>query len=232
MSSVSVQATPTLEDVLQLAIDSHMIDVNTSMPGVVENYYYQTQTADVRPALMRKYRDRGLVEMPLINAVPVVFPSGGGGQTSFTFPLVKGDPVMLVFAQRSLEVWKSKGGVVNPGDPRRFNLSDAVAYPGGRSPGAPLTTANSANLRIAHGQALLEMDTGGRITFGTNGGNELLDLFDQTLTKLQATLDKLKVDTTNTMLGPMGLNGVATYTQLSTDVAGIKTKLDALKGVQ
>ena len=63
---------------------------------------------------------------------PVLFPQGGG--YSITFPLESGDPVKLSVAARSLDEWLTDGGTdVEPADPRRFDLEDAIVEPGIRS---------------------------------------------------------------------------------------------------
>lgn len=47
-----------------------------------------------------------------------------------TFPVKKGDTVMIVMADRSLDRWLSQGGEVTPDDRRQHDLSDAIAVPG------------------------------------------------------------------------------------------------------
>jgi hypothetical protein len=65
--------------------------------------------------------------LPVITDVPVVFP--GAGDYSVTFPIAKGDTVLLIFAEGSLDQWLTKGGEVDPQDDRRFSLTDAIAIP-------------------------------------------------------------------------------------------------------
>ena len=65
----------------------------------------------------------------MIYNVPVLFPRSR--KAAVTFPLEKGDTVLLVFAERSLDEWIEKGGnKVSPEDPRRHDMSDAIAIPG------------------------------------------------------------------------------------------------------
>ena len=135
-------ANPTEHEVLLEAIRSQVARVHTSLPGVVVSYDEATQTASVRPAFKFAYKDPndGSVKRytpPAIPNVPVAFP--GAGDFSITWPLAAGDQVLLVFSERSLDEWRTVAGSGHePGDLRRFDLSDAVAYPGLRSPAAPI----------------------------------------------------------------------------------------------
>jgi len=74
--------------------------------------------------------------VPVINTVPVIFASGGGFRT--TYPLQRGDKVWLEICEYSLELWKQRGGDVDPADDRRMDISDAVAVTGLRDFAHPL----------------------------------------------------------------------------------------------
>ena len=119
----------TLPELLNQAIDSRLADVNVCLPGIIESYNRENQTAKVQPALKRKYIDGRVVDLPIINNVPIVFPRSASHHIHFD--LKKGDYVSLIFSQRSLDSWKESGGVDSPNDPRRYNLSDAYGIPGG-----------------------------------------------------------------------------------------------------
>ena len=66
--------------------------------------------------------------IPVLNAVPVIWPRSGGA--SLTFPVKSGDGCLILFTQRSIDEYKSSGEVSTPLDPRAFDLSDAVAIMG------------------------------------------------------------------------------------------------------
>lgn len=211
-----MSATPSFEKVLAMAIDAKLFDVHTAIPGVVESYDPGTETVSVRPALKRKYEDGTLVEIPLILNVPVMFPRGE--KSSITFPIKKGNSGLLIFSERSLDVWKSKGGVVDPNDPRKFNITDALFYPGAYSKNKPSGRATADKFRITHGTSEIEMGEAAKFKIGKVGGDELLDLMSQLIQEL---LDAKTI----TAIGPQPL-WTATITKLTT----IKGKLDALKG--
>ena len=213
---MSEGTTPTLEEVLRLAIAEQLGEMHTAIPAVVESYDPAKQTITARPSLKRKYPDGSVVERPLIPNVPVAFPRGGGA--SMTFPLKKGDSVLLVFSMRSLDVWKSKGGVVDPQDARKFHITDAVAIPGGYPESKPEPRASSSNLRIQIGDSEIEMQPGAKFKIGKIGGDELFDLMSQFL---QLMLDAK----TLTAIGPQPF-----WAQSITSLTQLKAKVDALKG--
>jgi hypothetical protein len=113
-------------------IDSRIREVMTAIPGRVTAYNSELQAADVQPLVQRAYLDesgiRQVEDLPVIPRVPVQFQ--GSGSVRMTFPIAKGDTVLLVFAQSSLDKWESSGLKVDPLDDRHHDLSDAIAIPG------------------------------------------------------------------------------------------------------
>lgn len=82
-------------------------------------------TVNVQPLLQRKIN--GVVEnMPVISDVPVGF-YGAGGMV-MTMQPAKGDTCALWISDRSLEQWKLKGGITDPGMGRHHHFTDAIAY--------------------------------------------------------------------------------------------------------
>ncbi len=126
------RTTPTLADTLRAALDARLTDVRVSLPGIVQSYDAARQRADVQPAIRDGYFDeageRAADDLPVVTEVPVVFP--GAGAASITWPLSPGDEVLLVFSSSSLDRWLARGGVVDPEDDRRHDLTDAIAIPG------------------------------------------------------------------------------------------------------
>ncbi len=102
--------------------------MNTCLPGEVREYDFKERRASIKPLIKRKYLDGQISTLPIIVDVPVVFP--GTDKVGFQFPIKKGDKVLIVFSQRSLDQYLSNGGDVDPLDTRKFDLSDAVAIPG------------------------------------------------------------------------------------------------------
>lgn len=117
-----------LAEPLLAAIDAVMSELHVCLPGRIEKYEHTKQRAQVKPLLRRNYRNGEIQEMPVIAGVPVVFPRSGGA--SFTMPVKRGDGVLLLFADRSLDSWLLSGGSVTPDDRRKHDISDCIAIPG------------------------------------------------------------------------------------------------------
>jgi len=121
--------TPTMVDIIKEAIRQNQLELNTMLPAVIVDYDALTQTCTVQPSLKRTSIDPPSVDSrPRIEDVPVVFPRGSKG--GVYFPLEKGDGVMLIFCQRSLDDWRDNGGEVQNRDTRLHDINDAVALPG------------------------------------------------------------------------------------------------------
>lgn len=145
-----MSTTPTISEALDGFVSSFLRDVNVAMPGRVESYDRATQSATIQPLIQRGFIDeegvRAVRDVPPINRVPVAFP--GGGAYSITWDLAKGDTVLLVFSQRSLDKWKSSGDKVDPLDDRTHDVSDAVAIPGLRSLNNPTAQVASGAMVV------------------------------------------------------------------------------------
>ncbi len=123
----------TTEELLNLILDHRLRELHTALPGRVESYDASKQTCDVLP-MLKKQTPNGqggytTEDLPVLPNVPVAFPRGGGG-FFMSFPLSKGDFVMLVFHERAIGAWRKKGEATAPGDLRMHSLAGAVAYPG------------------------------------------------------------------------------------------------------
>lgn len=219
---------PDFSDVVRTIVDAVLLDLNVCIPGKIVSYDSAKQYADVQIQLYQKVNET-LVSYPVIPNVPVVHPRANGGKTFIHLPLQPGDDVLLVFSQRSLDAWKTSGGLTDPNDPRKHHITDAFAIPGGSSMADAFTVTDPTAIEITNKDSSIIVLPSGKFKI-QNTVNELLDLLVQTLTKQQAFLDTIKSDTTNTIFGPQKLNAFLIYTQLALDVAAIKAKMETLKG--
>lgn len=119
---------PSLIEVMQAMIDSKAIAMNTAIPGEVVKYDSATGKAEVRPLVRLKYADGAILTPPVISNVPIILPRTRNA--SLTLPVAAGDPVLIVFAQWSIDRWLSEGAEVDAGDARTHAMSDAFAIPG------------------------------------------------------------------------------------------------------
>ena len=214
----------TLSDAVQAAIRYQLSNLNTALPAKIIEYDYQTRKASVQPVLNRVYTDGIIEEMPIITNVPLLFP--GSSNITFSFPVNSGDYCLLIFSQRSLDQWLPTGGIVTPLDPRKFDLSDAIAIPGLRpfnetwqatSNNEFLIEFKGSQIKVlSNGDIILK--TGDKVAIG-NPTTELLDVVSQ-LMGLLTGANVMGLD----FNGPLDPTFIASITSL-------KAQLDAIKGI-
>jgi phage baseplate assembly protein gpV len=110
-------------EAIKLSIDNALLNLHTSMPGIIDSFDPVTQIATVQPAIKRILRDGQEINLPKLINVPVMFPRAGG--YSFTLPVKQGDECKITFCERALDSWVQSGGIQAPIDRRKHNLSDA-----------------------------------------------------------------------------------------------------------
>jgi hypothetical protein len=108
-------------------------ELNTCIPGYIESYDPATKTATaIVPFVDYFENDDGTADERKWSPVPgyVLFARGGGW--SITFPLKKGDPVLVVFSQRSIDEWAASDGKteVSPQEIDNHSSSDAFIIAG------------------------------------------------------------------------------------------------------
>lgn len=122
------ERTPTLAEVIRNAIEGRLVDLHTALPAQVISFDKDKQSVDVQPQIQRKFKNGDIIDLPVIADVPLMFPRAG---TAFiSFPIREGDQVLLIFCERSIDRWVQDGGIVDPDDTRKHDLSDAIAIPG------------------------------------------------------------------------------------------------------
>jgi hypothetical protein len=198
-------------EALRRAVEYQLLGLHTAAPGRVESYDPATQRAKVKPLVPRVYADGQVQEQAILTSVPVIFPRTAAG--SLTFQVARGDTVLLVFCERSIEEFLVTGGG-SPSKSRHHDLSDAVAIPGlfpflETSPGAA-----GADMRLEARTAELNFN-GGKVALGA-AGVEVLALLSQ-------TLQALGTATVTVDGSPTPLNNAA-------DFIALKAQLDSIKG--
>lgn len=118
-----------LKQVIRKNIADVLTGVYTNLPAEVIDYDASTQTCTVQPLINTKDSDGTVIVDSVVGGVPVVFPSAGGGIISF--PIQRGDTVLLCFSMRSIDEWtEGDGSPSTPSESRLHELSDAIAIPG------------------------------------------------------------------------------------------------------
>jgi len=205
---------PDLSEVIKEAIEARLLSMNTAIPAKVTKVDVVAGKVDVQPVLKKKYADGTVVDIPIITNVPLA--TYRAGDAFVSLPVKPGHFVLLIFSQRSMDKWLAQGGTVDPQDPRRFSLNDAVAYPGVYPFSSPATGADSNDIIVKNGSGEFRVKPDGKFKI-TNGEDEVIDLCIQLIQAIQDAR-------TNTIFGPQPLiNVLGKFDE-------IKSKLQGLKG--
>lgn len=211
-------------DIFRNSVWSVLNTIHTALPGIVKEYDPTTNKATIQPALNKAY-ETGPMEMPLMENVPIMFQAGAN--FAINFPIKEGDYVLLVFCERSIDLWKSVGGQVTPDDPRKFHLSDAVAIPG-LMPFAGFTSTNNnedfiisfagSEIRIkANGD--IQIKTASKIAIGSQAV-ELLQQISDTLAGIAAITVTVPPGTEPP--APFPIDNASTFTTIQSQIDSIK----------
>lgn len=213
-------------EAIKSCVDSSLRGIHTAMPGIVVAYDPSTNKATIQPALNKNYTS-GPKVMPILENVPIMF--AGGSAFNVTFPVKKGDYVLLIFMERSIDLWKSVGGQVTPNDSRMFHLSDAIAIPGLQPFTGNFSSNNGSDLVISYGGSEIRIKENGDILIKTSskvsiggGGTEVLDVIHQILGIL-----KNPEGVTVTVSGTSGVGG---YVLDELTLIALETAINNLKG--
>lgn len=205
-------------DIFRDSVYSVLNSVHTALPGIVKSYDPTTNKATVQPALNKKYVT-GPMPMPILENVPVMF--SGGTNFNITFPISEGDYVLLIFIERSIDLWLSVGGQVTPDDPRKFDLSDAIAIPGLQPFTGDFSQRNNNEFVISFAGSEIVIQANGDIQIKT--GNKVA-IGNQTTELLQQIIDLCNSIAVNVISGP------GPYPDLAADATQISVALELIKG--
>ncbi len=201
----------------------HQNNIHVSLPAVIVDYDFTKQKATVQPLLNKAWADGTNTPMPKLENVPVIFPRSGGA--SLTFPVNAGDTCLLIFIERSTDLWLTVGGQVTPDDQRKFDLSDGVAIMGlfpfvensqADNNDDVLLSYSGSDIRIQK-NGDIQIKTSSKVAIG-DSTDELLDILYQLLGFLQGA----------NVMGP-AFNGPLNAAFIS-NVLLLQNKLNNIKG--
>ncbi len=175
-------------DIFRDGVYAILNSVHTCLPGIVKSYNFSTNKAVIQPALNKAYFS-GEMPMPVLESVPIMFPK------NIVFPIETGDYVLLLFAERSIDLWLNEGGIVTPDDPRKFNLSDAIAIPGLQTFADDYSENNGNEFKISYAGSEIkilangdiQIKTSNKVAIGTSA-NELLKIVSDLLQFLSTSV--------------------------------------------
>ena len=162
-----------MPEAIRTAFLSMMADLlHTCMPGIIEEYDATERKAKVTPQLKRKYLDDSELIYKPIDNVPVMFFGAGSAGLRLPEDDIKGQTCLLIFCERSLDYWKSKGELTVPGDNRKFSTSDGIAIVGLNSFNNKDDGGNDLQL-FAHGSTITIKDDQSVVVANDSGSYEL-----------------------------------------------------------
>jgi len=140
-------------DALKTTISRQLLTCRTVTVGVADSEPKKNGhvwCVDVLPAI-QQIRDvdgtRQYVDIPKLTNVPIVLPCSNALGLSITMPIKKGDELILLVSDRSLDNWQLNGGIQRPADEteiRHHDLSDCLCIPSALTIAALDTYNNSA----------------------------------------------------------------------------------------
>lgn len=158
--------------IVESMIETRIGELHTCLPGKVVKVDVTKAQCDVQPLLKRTYANGEVVSMPVITNVPIAFYRAG--KAFITLPVHVGDYVELKFSERSLDVWLEKGGEVDPADFRKFDLSDAIAYPGLYPNSDPPAGATANDIIIKNDATVITIKPSGEVEIKADNAIKLL----------------------------------------------------------
>lgn len=115
-------------DIIKKSIESYLENIHTCLPGKITEFDPITNRVSVQPVIKKKIGEN-TISYPIITDVPLQYPKSK--DSAITFPIAKGDGCIILFSETSMEnYYNSLNTEVEPGDSRKFSLTDAICIPG------------------------------------------------------------------------------------------------------
>jgi len=165
---------------IKASLDNFDAGLRCAIPGVIETFNPDKQTATVTVAIAERVKIDGELysaQIPTLTDVPVCFPTAGN--FSLTFPVKHGDECLVVFADTCIDSWYQSGCLDSPDGHiatlqmslRRHDLSDALAIVGIKSQPKKLSnySTSSVQLRSDDGGTFVEITPSGEVNIVAPG---------------------------------------------------------------
>lgn len=179
--------TPEQAEIIYKAIDDRLIDLHVSLPGRVQSYDVDTQTAEIELMVTRLLEDEdGILvteALPVIQNVSVIFTRTK--KFFLSLPIEVGDTGDVIFAETSIGQWRATGEVSAPEDVGRCTLSGAKFYPGlvvdgdaldsrvvDLAEGAMLGRIGGARVLIKEDDSVTMKNADGNVTLNSDGSSK------------------------------------------------------------
>jgi len=179
-------------EALQRVVNTFLFEnFNTAIPAIVEKQDGPYRVV-VTPAINHKYPDGTILNHNPIANVPLVMSRTKNAVIRLP-KLQSGDGVLLIFSQKALDTWLSSDNTkqVSADDPRRFDLTDAIAIPGLfpfdiETP----SPVDEESLEIIHNGAIISIDKNDKITMSNSDCTIEIDSNKVSINGENLTVDK------------------------------------------
>ena len=144
------ERSPTQLQIIREVVNAALANLWTALPCEVVEYNSATVTVNVQPLIKIPVHlpdgEIETVELPMLLDVPVMFPCSGG--FTITHPIKKGDECLVNFADRNIDLWWQSGGIQEPFDTRKHDLSDGFAFFRPQSQSKKISSISETDLEI------------------------------------------------------------------------------------
>ncbi|MBF7687089.1 Gp138 family membrane-puncturing spike protein [Acinetobacter rathckeae] len=160
---------PTQLNIIKESIRDEISHLWTCLPCEVMSYNASNVTVDVQPLIKIPVRQQDgsiqTVNLPLLLDVPVMFTCAGG--FTITHPIREGDECLVNFGDRNIDLWWQSGGIQDPFDMRKHDLSDGFAFfrPQSQLNKISNISTDSLEIRTDDGSCKIQMTPSGEINF-------------------------------------------------------------------
>lgn len=180
----------TEEQVIRENIRLENSNLYSSAPGIIQSFDAVNQTVTVQLSIKKYNRKNKQYEdiAPIVD-VPIVLPVCDSHV--FTYPIKKGDEVIVNFADRAIDNWFEKGGTQEPIEDRIHSISDGFAVLGVNSKPRLISnySTNSTDIRNRSRTQFISLEESGKIDLYTDNAN--IDAFSGNNIEFNASTDML-----------------------------------------
>lgn len=149
------------QQALKRVIENRVCEIHTALPGTIESYDNTSQKAEVILGVRKILLNGKTLSLPKLVEVPVLFP--GSATAGIHFPMNKGDSVLIIFCERSIDNFLLTGKESNPVINRKHSLTDSVAIPGLLPFNKTSVSENNTDVIIIHKNAKVILKSNGDV---------------------------------------------------------------------
>ena len=158
---IEAQLFEALQSAIEAVTGRVVAYIHTQLPGIVQSF--SEGRIEAVPAVSVTGDNGEEITLPVIVDIPVIYPRTS--KFSLTFPLEKGDGVLLIFCEYSTDGYNETGKKSLQSDPRQHSLTDAVALAGYFGGGKGQNPGSWDKTEIVFGKSKIILSDDGTIDF-------------------------------------------------------------------